>query len=41
MLDCNVDLDGVPVVTEGVLQGELAPDEPADPRVLGPTVAAE
>ncbi len=41
MLDCSVELDGVPVVTEGVLQGDLAPEKPADPRVLGPTVASE
>ncbi len=40
MLDCSVELDGAPVVTEGVLQGELAPASPADPAVLGPTVAA-
>jgi 2,5-dihydroxypyridine 5,6-dioxygenase len=41
MLDCSVELDGVPIVIEGVLQGDLAPEQPADPRVLGPTVAAE
>ncbi|HEY7274244.1 MAG TPA: hypothetical protein VH502_16045 [Actinoplanes sp.] len=39
MLDCTVELDGVPVVTEGVLRGDLAPAEPAVP-VLGPTIAA-
>lgn len=41
MLDCSVELDGVPVVTEGILQGRLAPETPADAHVLGPTVAAE
>lgn len=40
MLDCSVELDGVAVVTDGVLQGELAPDRPANPDVLGPTIAA-
>jgi 2,5-dihydroxypyridine 5,6-dioxygenase len=41
MLDCSVELDGVAVVTDGILQGKVAPVTPADPHVLGPTVAAE
>lgn len=41
MLDCSVELDGVAVLRDGVLQGDLAPERPADPRVLGPTIAAE
>ncbi len=40
MLGCTVELDGVRVVSDGVLQGALAPERPADPHVLGPTVAA-
>jgi 2,5-dihydroxypyridine 5,6-dioxygenase len=41
MLDCSVSLDGVAVVTDGVLQGALAPTAPKDPHVLGPTIAAD
>jgi 2,5-dihydroxypyridine 5,6-dioxygenase len=40
MLDCTVELDGVAVVTQGVLAGLLAPAEAPDPEVLGPTIAA-
>jgi len=41
MLDCDVELDGVPVVEGGVLQGDLAPTRPVSPDVLGPTIAAD
>ncbi len=41
MLDCSVALDGVPVVTEGLLQGAVAPTRPVGTDALGPTAAAE
>lgn len=41
MFDCTVELDGVPVVSEGALAGELAPTTPALTRATGPTLAAE
>lgn len=41
MLDCTVELDGVRVVEDGVLRGDLAPLHPADPHVTGPTIAAD
>lgn len=40
MLDCTVELDSLPVVAGGVLQGSIAPRRAADPHVLGPTIAA-
>jgi len=40
MLDCTVELDGVAVVRDGVLQGELAPAQPVEHAVTGPTIAA-
>jgi len=41
MLDCTVELDGVQVVVDGLLQGELAPQRPVGTDALGPTAAAE
>jgi 2,5-dihydroxypyridine 5,6-dioxygenase len=41
MLDCNLELDGVPVLENGVLQGALASPTPVDWNVVGPTIAAK
>ncbi|WP_181445514.1 peptidase M29 [Flexivirga caeni] len=41
MLDCSVELDGVSIVSDGVLQGDLAPTCSANAGVLGPTTAAD
>ena len=40
MLDCTVELDGIPVLESGVLQGVLAAERPANVNAVGPTLAA-